>query len=303
MVRPPQLAPNKARVAEQQARAFAMKSAGATYAVIAKELGISTATAHRRVTDACDSVVVPAVEEYRRLTDAAYDQLLSKLAPGVNAGEIPAVDAARRVWADRRKLLGLDAPVKSEVQVTAQIDANLGEIARVVAAGVIAGLAAIDTEQWWRDQLTRYGLEVAQHEMNPEEYPLPEPPRRPAQPLVIPEVLPEVLEALADLEDDDEVWRRQKQQYGLEFARHRLAVQAGEPSQPPERPKRRLAITSSEPPEPKPPRPPVLQIERDEPSDEDVVQRAFDRTFGHGGPSWQRTIVPGSDPRQNVAGA
>lgn len=178
MVRPAQLNRNAAAVAAEQEKAFALKSAGATYRQIGEALGISTATAHRRVTAACTEHVVPELEHYRRITDEAYDRMIRSLAPAVIKGDVKAVDATRRIWADRRRMFGLDAPVVTEVNLSARVDIEIEATVTATAAAIVAVVELLELDAGFAADVERYALEVAGHSLNPAAGPPPEPPKR-----------------------------------------------------------------------------------------------------------------------------
>ena len=56
-------------------------------------------------------------EQARRLEWDTLDQLTAQLQPGVDAGQIGAIDQARRLSESRRKLRGLDAPEAHDVRM------------------------------------------------------------------------------------------------------------------------------------------------------------------------------------------
>jgi len=168
---------NAAAVAAEQEKAFALKSAGATYRQIGEALGISTATAHRRVTAACTEHVVPELEHYRRITDEAYDRMIRVLAPAVAKGDVKAVDAARRVWADRRRMFGLDAPVVTEVNIAARIDVEVEETAAATSIALAAVFRVQNLDARTTMALGQYGMAMAAHHYAPPGTPEPEPPR------------------------------------------------------------------------------------------------------------------------------
>jgi hypothetical protein len=62
--------------------------------------------------------VIPAAEEARTYELARLDALAEAIAPKVKAGDIKAVHTAIRIGESRRRLLGLDAPVKIDANVT-----------------------------------------------------------------------------------------------------------------------------------------------------------------------------------------
>jgi len=171
---------NKAAVAAEQERAFTLRLGGATYRQIGEALGIPRATAHRRVTDACAERVAPGLEEYRKVEDERLDTLLRRLAPKLATGEVPAIEAARRIGESRRRLWGMDAPVVSEIHLDARVDVEIEATVTATAAAIAAVLAALAVEPSFAVQLERYGLLVASRSLAPDPAAVPEPeaPRR-----------------------------------------------------------------------------------------------------------------------------
>jgi DNA-binding Lrp family transcriptional regulator len=147
MVRNGQAQPNRAKIAEEQKTAFDMKRDGATYREIAEELGCAISTAHKRVDDACAAVISPSVEEIRVTETARLDRLQGALKDGVAAGEVPAVDASRRLSESLRKLHGADAPVRSELEIKAQLEVSSELTSQVIVATVRAVVAALAADR------------------------------------------------------------------------------------------------------------------------------------------------------------
>ena len=115
----------RARIAEAQDRALAMKRAGATYAQIGKEMGVCTMTAHNYVSTALAAIPRENAEavlliELERL-DRDWRRVEKKLDALENANGGGAIHAtcellgqARRIQDRRARYLGLDAPEKVE---------------------------------------------------------------------------------------------------------------------------------------------------------------------------------------------
>lgn len=182
MGRPAQLNPNRARIAEQQARALAMKSAGRTYQQIAAELGVGVATAYKRVTDACAEHVVPEVEHLRTVESARLEHLLAALADGVEAGDVKAIAEARRISESLRKLFGADVTKPLEIAFEHRSDVESDIACEAILAALKGVLAVIDADAVWRRELTRYALDLAQHTVDrmggSDPGPLPEAPKQ-----------------------------------------------------------------------------------------------------------------------------
>lgn len=111
------------QAAERRVEALKRRIAGGSYRAIARELGVSEAQAFRDVQAELDKLAQQAQEEASRLRVLELrrlDEMLIRLSPmlypksgdNVNLG---AIDRALKIMERRAKLLGLDAPEKTEV--------------------------------------------------------------------------------------------------------------------------------------------------------------------------------------------
>jgi hypothetical protein len=115
-----------------------MRSLGMSYQAIADQMSVTKATAYNRCQRALAAIPDEAVDEFRRLEGQRLDLLLEKAMDKALSEEKSSMFAIDRVLAimDRRaKLMGLDAPVRTEVitldYIQAEIqrlEATLGEI-------------------------------------------------------------------------------------------------------------------------------------------------------------------------------
>jgi hypothetical protein len=99
-------------------RAVEMRLQRQTFRAIGAALGVSAKTAWDYVDTALTEHVEAAGEGAERLRAqelAHLDHLSRKLAPAIEAGEIAAINAALKIAESRRRLLGLDAPVRAEI--------------------------------------------------------------------------------------------------------------------------------------------------------------------------------------------
>jgi len=119
-------------------QALKLRSLGMSYQAIADQIGTTKATAYNRCQRALAAIPAEAVDEFRRIEGQRLDLLLEIAMEKALSGEKSALFAVDRVLAimDRRaKLMGLDAPVRTEVitldYIQAEIqrlEATLGEI-------------------------------------------------------------------------------------------------------------------------------------------------------------------------------
>lgn len=111
--------PGKAQeIAERRVKAFNLRKAGATYRDIAKQLEVTHATIVQDIKAVMKELQKTQLEEaadYRSLELERLDAMQVQLWPQANKGNHGAVDRVLRIMERRAKLLGLDAPAKSQV--------------------------------------------------------------------------------------------------------------------------------------------------------------------------------------------
>jgi transposase len=116
-----------AAVVQESRQCLDLRLTGLSYQQIADRMDISTATAHRRVTDAIEATIFPAADQVRKQELMRLDQLyLRLLQQSAREGDIAKVAPhLLRVQERRSKLLGLDAPERAQIQVTETTQADL----------------------------------------------------------------------------------------------------------------------------------------------------------------------------------
>lgn len=128
----------KERVQARRAQALALRIAGASFRQIGRQLGVSHVRAIKDVQHELDTLAVQRQESAERLKAlelARCDRLTLALEPKVGKGDVQAVRAMVRVMERRARLLGIDAPFKTEltgkdggpIEVMAQAAEDLGE--------------------------------------------------------------------------------------------------------------------------------------------------------------------------------
>jgi hypothetical protein len=145
--------------AERDAKACEMKSRGATYQQISDTLGYgSRSNAHRAVKAALAAIPIESAEELRRLQLGTLEYLAGHAARVLERqhltitqsgrivvddnGEqvlddgpiLAAIDRILRIQDRKAKLMGLDAPVKTEVITLDYLNARLEELTAELAA-------------------------------------------------------------------------------------------------------------------------------------------------------------------------
>ena len=109
---------NAAIKAERMAKSLSLRKKGWSLKRIAEEVGVcqaSVGTYLREALTALHQLALNDMDLDRQLELERLDGLYSKLAPGIEAGDPRSVEAALRISGRRAKLLGMDAPIKSEI--------------------------------------------------------------------------------------------------------------------------------------------------------------------------------------------
>jgi len=111
-------AAQRLNAAERVAKIWELRKSGLAYDQIAKRLGVSKGTVSKDLTKALGELLannVEGAEEVRALELERLDVALAAIWPKVKKGLLGAVDRLVSIQARRAKLLGLDAPTRSEV--------------------------------------------------------------------------------------------------------------------------------------------------------------------------------------------
>lgn len=112
---------HRERVAERQQRAMALRVAGASYAAIARTIGVSKQQAFRDCHAALRETLTlrdTDAAKYRELECARLDALLLACWPHAQKGNAEHVRAAVRISERRSRLLGLDAQVAAKLELS-----------------------------------------------------------------------------------------------------------------------------------------------------------------------------------------
>jgi len=92
---------------------------GLTYRQLAAKYNLSPAAVHGIVRGYTDNAIKPAAEELVQLEIDRHERLLNALEPKIEAGDVKAIEAAVKVSMSYRKLIGVDAATKVNVEHTA----------------------------------------------------------------------------------------------------------------------------------------------------------------------------------------
>jgi len=117
-----------------------MRSRGYTYQQIADNMGCSKPTAYARVQRALAAIPAEAAEEYRRLENDRLDTLQAiAMHEAMTKKSMQAIDRVLHIMDRRAKLLGLDAPTKTEVITLDAIDAEIRRLETQLGENDVAG--------------------------------------------------------------------------------------------------------------------------------------------------------------------
>lgn len=111
-------ASRRAQAAEHEKAAFALRIAGATYAQIGAQLGVTRQAAYKmvaRVLERTRNDADTGANELRRLETERLDALQVALWGLASKGDAGAIDRILKIMERRARLLGLDAPTRGDV--------------------------------------------------------------------------------------------------------------------------------------------------------------------------------------------
>jgi DNA-binding CsgD family transcriptional regulator len=112
---------DEAELEARRAQVVKLHVDGNSFREIGRKLGIRESTAHgdfRAVLDRTRSEANSTVEEERRVSLDRIDRAMLVLMPKVDAGDLEAMDRLDKLEKRRAALLGLDAPVKTQLDAT-----------------------------------------------------------------------------------------------------------------------------------------------------------------------------------------
>ncbi len=129
---------------ERTLQALELRKAGMAYNVIADKLGYrSKQAAWQAVHNALKKTLQEPADEVRALELERLDALYKAMYPQALKGNLGAVDRCLKISERRAKLLGLDAPVKSDVsgdlRVVVVYDQDSNDTPAEAASGAEAG--------------------------------------------------------------------------------------------------------------------------------------------------------------------
>ena len=125
---------------EKEAKVLSLRRMGATFDQIAKQVGYASGSgAYNAYRRACLKIIYEEVEETRKMEMDRLDNAQLRIMPAVNRGELQAVHALIRIMERRARLLGLDAPIRHDVEVnyydTDSIDSEVQKLVALLNSG------------------------------------------------------------------------------------------------------------------------------------------------------------------------
>jgi hypothetical protein len=127
--------PRKMRARDREVEALNLRKSGATYDQIGKTLGITTQGAYKAIIRSLQRLNEKNSEgsdELRRLEVERLDRMLAAIWGQVLNGNQGAIDRALRIGERRAKLLGLDAPTKTDLTTDGK---PITDVIRVITHG------------------------------------------------------------------------------------------------------------------------------------------------------------------------
>ncbi len=111
---------------------YEYRKTGMSLREIAKRMSCSHEKVRKYLQEAGRAILLPGVEEYRKLEDERLDTMLKALMPTIMKGEARAVEVAIKLLERRAKLHGLDKPIEYNIttQEITEYDRELSELAR-----------------------------------------------------------------------------------------------------------------------------------------------------------------------------
>lgn len=139
-------------IRERDAQVLELRKAGASFAAIARAMEWEAASTAKRAFDrAMLATIQETAAEVRKLELERLDVLLKSVWPAAMRGNVQAIDRCLHIADRRAKLLGLDMPVRTEINVItsdtteraiAELEARLAEN-DAAGSGSASGTAAI----------------------------------------------------------------------------------------------------------------------------------------------------------------
>ncbi len=134
---------NKAQTVERDAEVWRLHIQGLTLREIGQKVGLHHTTVLDIINKGVAEVRDPLIGELRKVADQRVALLWNKLQPGIEAGDVQAIEVGRKVLESWRKLHGVDGPITINVNETSQTDLALQELMREAEMAVAAREAQV----------------------------------------------------------------------------------------------------------------------------------------------------------------
>ena len=122
----------------RETKVMELRAQGWTWQRIADEVGYASASAAKTAFDnAIKRTMQPVADEVRTLELERLDRFLSYLWDKIEQGDPVAIDKGLKIMDRRAKYLGLDAPIKQQVEVTtfeggSELDREVARLAQLL---------------------------------------------------------------------------------------------------------------------------------------------------------------------------
>lgn len=124
-------------VLEREVQIVKLRRQGHTWDEIAQQLGYADKSGPQKAyLRAAARVVQEDIQDIRALEAERLDNLQNAYWLDAMAGDVPAGTQVLRIMERRAKLLGLDSPIKQQVEVITYDASNISEHLRTIAAGL-----------------------------------------------------------------------------------------------------------------------------------------------------------------------
>lgn len=123
----------------RRVEAVSLRLAGMTYEQISERLDISNEQARRLVRQSLENAENSVAQDMRDIENARLDRAQSAIWSNVLRGDLKSIDVFLRISSARRKLNGLDAPAKLDVNMTIREEMNqaLADLEHLVLEGEV----------------------------------------------------------------------------------------------------------------------------------------------------------------------
>jgi len=141
---------NDPAVFEKERQVLEMRAAGHGFQVIADNVGYASAgSAYNAYARALERTLREPAEQVRELALERLDAMFRSVWDKASTGDIKAIEAVLKLEERRAKLLGIDAPIKVQAEITdgGELDESVRRFAYLIAEARINAARHSDSEQ------------------------------------------------------------------------------------------------------------------------------------------------------------